>query len=129
MSDSEHRHRARAFLDKAEDYLLAAQNEEDGRLWTPAAGLAIHAGINAKDAIAVSLTGDTTKHREHARASDELRLILAGHAEQARAYRSLRELLQEKTDVEYTTKRISEAKVHALVRRAEMLVELARGIV
>lgn len=129
MSDPGQRNRAKIFLDKAEDFLLVAQSAEADRLWTPAAGNAIHAGICAKDAIATALTGETTKHRDHARAADELHAILRGHPDQVRAKRALAELIAEKSDVEYTSTRIGEAKVKVLVRRAEMLVELARATV
>jgi hypothetical protein len=128
MIDSERRNHAHDFLQKAEDNLLMAHQAEETQLWTPAAGLAIHAGINAKDAIAVAFTGGTTKHWDHARAADELRSILIGHVEQSRAERALRELLAVKNDVEYTRKQIGEAKVRGLVRRAETLVELARSM-
>lgn len=117
------------FLDKAEDYLLAAQNEQDGKLWTPAAGLAIHAGICAKDAIAVALTGTTNKTENHRQAVGELETILQGHPDKSRATRALGDLIAEKNDVEYTHKRIGESRVKALVRRAETLVEVARDLV
>ncbi len=129
MAEPEWRNQAKAFLDKAEEYLLAAQMSEEGQLWTAAAGAAIHAGISAKDAIAVALTGSTAKHQDHARAADELGVILGEDAEKPRAVRAIRDLLASKTDVEYTHRRTAEPKARLLVRRAETLVEIARRVV
>lgn len=66
------RGQARAFLKKAQEYLASAQDNLDLERLTPAAGDAIHAGIRAKDAIVVSLTGSTAKSMDHAAAAKEL---------------------------------------------------------
>ena len=73
MATVEQRIHARAFLKKAEEYLASAEDNLDGRRYTPAAGDAIHAGINAKDAICTVLTGFTSKARDHAAAAKALR--------------------------------------------------------
>lgn len=129
MAEADDRNRARMYLEKAEAFLLAAQNEEDNRLWIPAAGMAIHAGISAKDAIATALTCRTAKSDDHRQAVRELEKILAGHPEQARACRALGELIAEKSTVEYTHRRVGASKVQVLVRRAETLVDLTRTVV
>ncbi|MFT4009006.1 MAG: hypothetical protein QM655_03080 [Nocardioidaceae bacterium] len=54
---------ARQYLRKAQDYLASAQDNLDLDRLTPAAGDAIHSGINAKDAIVVALTGTRARAR------------------------------------------------------------------
>jgi hypothetical protein len=61
MATAEQRNHAKAFLQKAEEYLASAEDNLERRRYTPAAGDAIHAGIGAKDAIVTALTGSTTK--------------------------------------------------------------------
>lgn len=58
---AEHHNHASAFLKKAEEYLGSAEDNLDLERCTPAAGDAIHAGINAKDAIVTMVTGSTSK--------------------------------------------------------------------
>lgn len=96
---------------------------------TPAAGDAIHAGINAKDAIVITLTGATRKAKDHAAAAKELKQALGQRAEAGNAEKALRELLAAKGDVEYGVALIQKAKAEALIRRARSLVALAVEIV
>lgn len=120
---------ARAFLAKAEEYLASSQDNLSKERFTVAAGDAIHAGISAKDAIVLSLTGSTNKGRSHSEAVGELRQALGQRSEAAAAERALRELVAAKPDVEYGVAILSTAKATALVRRANLLVELAVDIV
>lgn len=128
MANAEQSNHAKAFLTKAEDYLASAEDNLAAKRYTPAAGDAIHAGINAKDAIVTSLTGSTSKGKDHATAAKELRTALAKRDSAATAERALRELIA-KGDVEYGAALISAAKAEPLVRRARSLVELATEIV
>lgn len=68
MANAEQLNHARAFLRKAEEYLASAEDNLVAERHTPAAGDAIHAGINAKDAIVTGLTGATRKGQDHATA-------------------------------------------------------------
>lgn len=61
MANAEQRNHAKAFLQKAEQYLASAEDNLAADRYTPAAGDAIHAGINAKDAIVTVLTGASHK--------------------------------------------------------------------
>ena len=129
MTSAEVRNTARRFLQKAKEYLDSAQDNLDLERTTPAAGDAIHAGISAKDAIVMALTGVTSKAKVHAKAAGELRTALGAHSEAATAEKSLRELVAAKSEVEYGASLVSRAKAEPLVRRARTLVDLAERIV
>ena len=130
MVDPERRTSAKAFLDKAEEILLLAQIAEEGALWHGVAVNSIHSGINAKDAIAVWLTGKTTKHQDHMRAADELDTLLTGHSDRAGNVRALQQLLSKKSAIEYSDdRRTPEATARMMLRYAERLVEKARELV
>ena len=73
---SEHMNHARNFLKKAQEYLAAAEDSLAAERHTPAAGDAIHAGINAKDAIVTALTGTTSKSKNHSAAAGDLKQAL-----------------------------------------------------
>ncbi|MDN5794325.1 MAG: HEPN domain-containing protein [Intrasporangium sp.] len=129
MATLEHRAHARAFLKKAEEYLASAQDNLDLERFTSAAGDAIHAGISAKDAIVVSLTGSTIKSKDHATAARELGRALGQRPGAESVTRALRELVAAKADVEYGTDLVTRAKAAVLVRRAAAVVESATQIV
>ncbi len=129
MANAEQRNHARNYLKKAEEYAASAAANLAAERCTPAAGDSIHAGICAKDAIVMVLTGSTRKGTDHATAAKELRRALGARPTAATAEKALRELLAVKGDVEYGTNLITAAKAEPLVRRADVLVELATGIV
>jgi HEPN domain-containing protein len=129
MATAEQRNHARSFLKKAEEYLASAEANLAAKRYTPAAGDAIHAGISAKDAILTTLTGATSKGKDHATAAKELRQALATRPEAAAAEKSMRELIAAKGDVEYGTALITATKAQPLVRRARTLVDQAIEIV
>ena len=129
MATLEQRNHARSFLKKAEEYLASAQDNLDLQRFTPAAGDAIHAGISAKDAIVVSLTGSTAKGKDHSTAPKELGRALGQRPGAEGVVRALRELVAAKADVEYGTDLVTQAKAAILVRRARTVVEVAVQIV
>lgn len=129
MVTSEQRNHSKAYLQKAEEYVESAENNLDLERFTPAAGDAIHAGISAKDAIVTSLSGMTSKAKDHARAARELSEALGTRVEAKPAERALRELIAAKGDVEYGVGLVTATKAETLVRRARMLVDLAISIV
>jgi hypothetical protein len=63
---------ARSHLRKAREFLDAAGLELNRELYTTAASSAVLAGINAKDAICLQLTGRTGKSDDHRAAVPEL---------------------------------------------------------
>lgn len=129
MTAAESLNYARRYLGKAREYLETAQDSLDLERPTAAAGNAIHAGINAKDAVVTALTGTTAKTRDHGTAAAELRRSLAGRADAAAAEKALRELISMKGDVEYGTTAPTTAQATQLARRARTLVELADDII
>jgi HEPN domain-containing protein len=129
MATPEQRTHAKSFLRKAEEYLASAESNLVAGRFTPAAGDAIHAGISAKDAVLSSLTGSTSKGRDHATAAKELEQALGKRPEASTSERALRELLSAKSDVEYGVALISATKAEALLRRSRTMVEVAVQIV
>lgn len=129
MAAAEHMNHARNFLKKAQEYLAAAEDSLTAGRHTPAAGDAIHAGISAKDAIVTALTGTTSKGKNHAAASGELKRALGKRPEAPAAERALRELISAKSDVEYGVALVTATKAEPLVRRAKTLVDLAVQII
>jgi len=129
MTNTQSSHHAKSFLQKAQEYLDSAQDNLDLERATPAAGDAIHAGISAKDAIVTALTGETGKAKDHAKAVKELRQALGAHRDAAAAEKALRELISMKGEVEYGATLITLAKAKPLVRRAMVLVEIAKELV
>jgi len=129
MATGEQRNYAKSFLKKAEEYVASAEDNLAAERHTPAAGDAIHAGISAKDAIVTTLTGTTSKRKDHAMAAKELKQALGKRAEATSAEKALRELLSAKGDVEYGVALVTAVKAESLVRRARALVDLAVHIV
>jgi hypothetical protein len=129
MATTEQRNHAKSFLKKAEEYLASAEDNLAAARHTPAAGDAIHAGISSKDAIVVTLTGSTSKGKDHATAAKELKQALGKRAEAPTAEKALRDLLAAKGEVEYGVSLVGAAKAESLVRRARSLLELAIHIV
>lgn len=129
MATTEQRNHAKAFLKKAQEYLASAEDNLTAGRHTPAAGDAIHAGINAKDAIVTVLTGASRKSKDHAAAAKELRQALGRRPQAAAAEKALRELVTAKSDVEYGVALVQKTKAEPLIRRARTLLELAVEIV
>jgi HEPN domain-containing protein len=129
MATAEQRNHAKSFLKKAEEYLASAEDSLAAKRHTPAAGDAIHAGISSKDAIVTTLTGSTSKGKDHSTAARELKQALGKRPDATMAERALRELLSAKGDVEYGVALVTAAKAESLVRRARTLNELAVQIV
>jgi len=129
VADAEHRVEARSHLDIAHEFLDNAESAFELGASRAAGSDAVLAGIRAKDAIAVAILGRTGKNRDHRDAVKELESALAGRSVANDAIRALDELLSSKTDVQYGTKAVTEAKVKSLLRRARRLVEIADEVV
>lgn len=85
MATAEQRDHAKSFLKKAEEYLASAEDNLEVGRYTPAAGDAIHAGISAKDATVMALTGSTSKGKDHATAATCPRAFQAPASDSGRA--------------------------------------------
>ncbi|MDR1187611.1 MAG: hypothetical protein LBK95_09165 [Bifidobacteriaceae bacterium] len=119
---------ARAYLAKAREYLASAEVNFGADRFTVAAGDAIHAGICAKDAIVMRLTGKVSKTKNHGAAVTELKNALGKRDVTPGAERALRELIAQKGSVEYGAEAATPATTKQLVRRARTLVDIAAAL-
>ena len=117
---------AKAHLEKAEEFLVAAVHNHDLGLYSAATSDAVVSGINAKDAICLKLTGSTRKADDHTAAVAELRR--AGR-EGAQLAQTLDRLLKLKSKAQYQTSAIPARDADHALRWAGKLSEAARRIV
>lgn len=117
---------AKAHLAKAHEFLQAARFNLDLKLYSAATSDAVLAGINAKDAICLRLTGATRKSENHAAAFAELKA--AGPAGAALAP-TLARLLKMKTRAQYQSAAVSASDATNAVHWATKLVEGAEEVV
>ncbi|NYD86373.1 HEPN domain-containing protein [Cellulomonas oligotrophica] len=110
-------------LSKAREFLDAADLELHMELHTAAASSAVLAGINAKDAICLRLTGRTGKSDDHRAAVPEL--AAAGPSGKA-LESTFRRLLGLKTAAQYQAAPISRTDATKAVEWATRMVDAAR---
>jgi hypothetical protein len=113
-------------LAKAEEFLDEAQGASTREHFSTATSNAIVAGINAKDAICLKLTGKTAKGENHQLAVSELR---SAGREAAALATTLDRLLKPKTRSQYTPLAVARKDAEIAVRQAEKLVDAAARIV
>jgi hypothetical protein len=118
-------HDARAHLGKAREFLEAAGLELEMDLPTAAASSAVLAGINAKDAICLQLTGRSARVADHRSAVPEL--ASAGPAGKA-LESTFRRLLGLKTAAQYQAAPISRTDATKAVAWATRMVDAARDV-
>jgi len=115
----------RAYAAKAEEYLEAAKQDlKDGR-YNAAASAAVHAGINAGDAITGALRGMRSADADHGRAID---LLDSSGKEGKEASRQLARLIPLKTKAEYDPGTVPRSKAGSAVKSASRLIEIARRL-
>ncbi len=106
-------------------FLEAARLELERDLHTPAASSAVLAGINAKDAICLRLTGRTGMSDDHRSAVPEL--AAAGPAGKA-LESTFRRLLAMKTAAQYQATPLARTDATKAVEWATRMVDAARDI-
>lgn len=116
---------ARAYVSKAEEYLSAATSELDADRPIAATSLAIHAGIDAADAVTGMRLGQRAAGQDHDEAL--VRLRTAGPDGTAVA-KELARLLPMKIRAEYEPDNIPKSDASKAVERARRIVEVARRI-
>lgn len=116
---------ALSHLRKAREFLEAAGLEYEMELHTAAASSAVLAGINAKDAICLQLTGRTGKSDDHRAAVPEL--AAAGPAGKA-LESTFRRLLGLKTAAQYQAAPIARTGATKAVEWATRMVDAARDV-
>lgn len=119
-------HDARAHLDKAREFVAAAEASLELGLFNAAASNAVIAGINAKDAICLKVIGATGKTDSHADAVGELARVGATGKALAPV---LGRLLKLKARSQYQTMPIAAAQAGRAVAWARQLVEAAHRAV
>ncbi len=117
---------ARAHLVKAREFLDAAVTNNEMRLFNAATSNAVTAGINAKDAICLKLTGLTNKSDRHADAGTEL--SRSGPSGRAMAS-TLGRLLKLKTKSQNQTTSMAASDALRSIEWANRLVEVAQEVV
>lgn len=116
----------RAYLAKAEEYALAAQAELDAERTIAATSLAIHAAINAADAVTGTRLGQRSAGQDH---DHVLRLLRQAGPDGTDLAKDLRRLLPLKTKAEYDPDAIPQSVASKAVERAHRCVAIARRVV
>jgi hypothetical protein len=117
---------ARAYLGKAEEFLVAASESLQAGHSLAATSLAVHAGISASDAICGARTGQRAAGSDHGQA-----VALLGQAgrEGKDAARLLTRLMPLKNGAEYEPQDVPKASATRAVEQAERIVQIARQVV
>ena len=117
---------ARSYLSKAEEYLAASENELVEERAIAATSLAIHAAINAADAVCGVRLGKRAAGQDHDRAGE---LLKEAGRDGAELGKDLRRLLPMKTKAEYDPDDIPLFAASKAVGRAARCVAVARRVV
>jgi hypothetical protein len=113
----------RAYLAKAEEYAAAASSEFDAGRTIAATSLAIHAGINAADAVCGARLGKRAAGQDH----DQVLVLLRQAGKDGTAVeKELRRLLPLKTKAEYEPESVPRTTAAKAVERAGRCVVVAR---
>ena len=117
---------ARRYLAKAEEYAEAASSELDAQRGFAATSLAIHAAINAADAVCGVRLGERAAGPDH---DQVLTLLKTAGKDGAEVAKDLRRLLPLKTKAEYDPDDIPLSTASRAVDRAQRCVAVARRVV
>lgn len=116
---------ARGYLAKSEEFLAAASDELVAQRGIAATSLAIHAAINAADAICGVRLGKRAAGTDH---DDVLVLLTQAGPDGAEAEKELRRILPMKTKAQYEPDDIPLASASRAVERAQRCVAVARRV-
>jgi hypothetical protein len=115
----------RAYVGKAEEYAEAAASELESGRHIAATSLAIHAAINAADAVCGARVGKRAAGEDH----DKVLALLDSAGRDGMALASdLRRLLPLKTKTEYEPDDVAPSVAAKAVQRAGRCVALARRV-
>ena len=117
---------ARAYAGKAEEFLAAATAELKAGRTIAATSLAIHAGINAADALTGVRLGKRAAGQDH---DEVLNLLRDAGQDGAAVAKELIRLLPMKTKAEYEPDAVSKSAATKAVERAQRCVTIARRVV
>lgn len=116
---------AGAYVRKADEYLAAATSELRADRAIAATSLAIHAGINAADAVTGLRLGQRVAGKDH---DEAIRLLRAAGPDGTAVAKELARLLPLKTRAEYEPDDIPKSDAAKAVERAHRIVGVARRI-
>ena len=115
----------RAYAGKAEEYAAAAANEIEAGRFIAATSLAIHAGINAADAVCGARLGERAAGEDH---DQVLTLLRQAGPDGTKVEKELRRLLPLKTKAEYEPDDVAPGIATKAVERAQRCVAVARAV-
>ena len=115
----------RAYAGKAQEYADAARSELDAHRYIAATSLAIHAAINAADAVCGARLGQRAAGEDH---DQVLVLLRQAGADGTKVEKELSRLLPLKTKARYEPDDIAAGVASKSVERAERCVEVARTV-
>lgn len=114
----------RAYAGKAEEYAEVAASEIEAGRFIAATSLAIHAGINAADAVCGARLGQRSAGEDH---DQVLMLLRQAGADGAKIEKELRRLLPLKTKAEYEPDDIAPGVASNAVERARRCATVAHS--
>ena len=117
---------ARAYAAKAVEFLAAAEEELRAGRRIAATSLAIHAGINAADAVTGTRVGQRAAGQDH---DEVLDLLRQAGPDGAEAHSQLIRLLPLKAKAEYDPDDIAKSVADKAVERARRCVAIAQRLV
>ena len=115
----------RAYAGKAEEYADAAASEIDAGRYIAATSLAVHAGINAADAVCGARLGHRAAGEDH---DQVLTLLRQAGPDGTKVEKELRRLLPLKTKAEYEPDDVAPGIATKAVERAQRCAAIARAI-
>jgi hypothetical protein len=114
------------YLAKAEEFLLAATAELEAERSIAATSLAIHAGINAADAVCGARLKKRAAGQDH---RETIGLLGQAGDDGSQLAKDLQRLLPMKTTTEYEPDDVPLSKATSAVERAKRCVDVARRVV
>jgi hypothetical protein len=115
----------RAYAGKAQEYADAAVSELESERYIAATSLAIHAAINAGDAVCGARLGKRAAGEDH---DQVLTLLKQAGPDGAVVEKELRRLLPLKTKAEYEPDDIAAGVATKAVERAQRCIAVARAV-
>jgi hypothetical protein len=115
----------RAYAGKADEFADAAASEVLAGRYIAATSLAIHAGINAADAVCGARLGERAAGEDH---DQVLSLLRQAGPDGAKVEKELRRLLPLKTKAEYEPDDVAPRVATQAVERAERCAQVARAV-
>lgn len=115
----------RAYAGKAQEYADAAASEIEAGRYIAATSLAIHAGINAADAVCGARLGERAAGEDH---DQVLTLLRQAGPDGTKVEKELRRLLPLKTKAEYEPDDVAPGVATKALERAQRCVAVARTV-